>query len=85
MSRQSGGQDPQVGQCGGEGRRGKRSHYLPGEPQAADRGIVQPHDHSVEGQQVLVLLAAAGLGGGVSGWSEGPGTASCTPNPRPPC
>lgn len=49
-------------------------HHLPGEPQAADSGVVQPHDHGVEGQQVLVLLAAAGVGGEVSArWGEGGG------------
>lgn len=44
------------------GRDSAAMHHLPGEPQAADRGVVQPHDHGVEGQQVLVLLAAAGGG-----------------------
>ena len=64
---------PEVGQRGWEARKAKRSHHLPGEPQAADRGVVQPHDHGVEGQQVLVLLAAAGAGGRVSGASGGGG------------
>lgn len=49
------------------GQRRERSLHLPGEPQAADSSIVQPHDHSVEGQQVLVLLAAVREGGGVRG------------------
>ena len=71
---------PEVGQHRWEERKGKRSHHLPGEPQAADRGVVQPHDHSEEGQQVLVLLAAAGAGGGVSGGAGGRGL----PAPRPP-
>ena len=63
---------PEVGRPRWEARR--RSPHLPGEPQAADGGVVQPHDHGVEGQQILVLLAAAGArgrdqpaGGGVSG------------------
>lgn len=64
---EAGGQGPQVGQQRWEERKGKRSHHLPGEPQAADRGVVQSHDHGVEGQQVLVLLAAAGVGGGSGG------------------
>lgn len=61
-----------MGQHTREQRKGKRSHHLPGEPQAADRGVVQSHNHGVEGQQVLILLAAAGLGEGVSGRSGGP-------------
>lgn len=43
------------------------SPHLPGEPQAADGSIVQPHDHSIEGQEVLVLLAAVWEGGEVRG------------------
>lgn len=46
------------------GQRRERSPHLPGEPQAADSRVVQPHDHRVEGQQVLVLLAAVREGGG---------------------
>ena len=53
---------PEVGRPRWEARR--RSPHLPGEPQAADGGVVQPHDNGVEGQQILVLLAAAGAGGG---------------------
>lgn len=53
------------------GKERKEVPHLPGEPQAADRSVVQPHDHGVEGQQVLVLLAAAGMGGGVSAQSGG--------------
>lgn len=60
---------PEVDRPRWEARR--RSPHLPGEPQAADGGVVQPHDNGVEGQQILVLLAAAGAGGGVSGRGGG--------------